>query len=223
MASSATRYQIVTRALTRAGRGVELRGIAEEMLNDLLRMIAGDYKFPELRKQGAEITLAAGSQTASLPSDFGAGMDSMLFGDERKLMLEKMPDEFYQNGGVQPALNGATGRPNFYIVDKEAGLFRFNTISDKAYSFIPIYFKMPPDIATPDQDGDDEYPWFSDNETLIQGLILSIYQYTSDVREQVQEAKFERYMGKYKQGSVPPGGGVSRILPARSRFRKLRV
>jgi hypothetical protein len=223
MASSATRYEIVTRSLTRAGRGVELRGIAEEMLNDLLRKIAGDYKFPELRKQGDVVTLSAGSQTAALPTDFGAGMDSMLFGDERKLILEKMPDEFYQNGGVQPTVNGATGRPNFYIVDKEAGLFRFNTISDKAYTFIPVYFKMPADIPTPDQDGDDMYPWFSDNETLIQGLILSIYQYTSDVREQVQETKFNNYMGRYQQGSVPPGGGVSRILPARSRFRKLRI
>lgn len=223
MASSATRYQIVTRALTRAGRGVELRGLAEEMLNDLLRKMAGDYKYPILRKQGAEITLQAGSQTAPLPDDFGAGSDSMLFGDERTPIYEKMPDEFYQGRNVQPVSNGATGRPAFYIVDREAEVFRFNTLADKSYPIIPIYFKIPDDIATPDEDGDDEFPWFPDNETLIQGLILSIYQYTADVREEKQEAKFDRYLAKYQRGSVPPGGGVSRILPSRQRFRKQRV
>jgi len=202
---------------------MELRTAAEGWLNRLLRKMAGEYKYPELRKQGSELTLSAGSQTAALPADFGAGSDSLLFGTERTPMYEVMPDEFYQGRSVQPTANGATGRPSFFIVDKEAGVFRFNTVADQNYPIIPIYFKMPPNIATPDQDGDDEYPWFSDDETLIQGLIHMIYQYTGDIREDKQEAKFKRYLGEYRQGSVPPGGGVSRILPSRKRFRKTRV
>lgn len=223
MASSITRYEIVIEALTLAGRSVELRGSAEGWLNRLLRKMAGEYKYPELRKQGDEITLSSGSQTAALPTDFGAGSDSMLFGDERRPIYERMPDEFYQDGGVQPTANGATGRPNFYIIDREAGVFRFNCIADRDYAFIPIYFKMPPNIATPDEDGDDEYPWFSDDETLIQGLIWKIYQYTGDMRAKEQEQTFKRHLAEYRQGSVPPGGGVSRILPSRQRFRKQRV
>lgn len=216
MAATSTRIEIVQKALKLAGRSAELNQLGRELLNDLLKSIALKAKYPALRKVGAEQSLPAGSSTVALPSDFGAGSDHLVFGTERSSMYEKTPDEFFDAGGLRAS--STTGRPTIYMIDKEAGLFRFNATADQAYGFIPVYFKLPAAIPL-DASGDSQKPWFDDDLTLTQGLIELIYQYTGDAREFQQGTKFKQDLAEVRRGIVPMGGGTSRITLSKSRFR----
>ena len=218
MGSSATRYEIVTEALTRAGQDVSLRELSETMLNRMLRKWSLEYKYPILRKIGDVQTLSAGSSSLALPLDYGAGIDSLLLGTERSPLYERSPDEFLQFNG----LSGATGRPQFYMVDQEAGLVLFNLISAEAYPVQMVYYKAPADIAVNDSAGDDQTVWMPDDELAIQGLIQMIYQYANDDREGVQSEIVKSLKGDYRRGSVPMGGGVNKILLSPRAFKRNR-
>lgn len=223
MPSSKTRYQLVLDALTRAGRGVELRTAAEDWLNSMLRNWAKEYKYPALRTIGTEVTLQSGSQFLDLPSDFGAGMDSCLIGTSGQTMkpiYETMADEFFQRYSLQGATNPAQGLPGTYMVDQSGDRLVFNTVANANYGVVPIYYKVPDDIPTGDAAYDSEKVWMSDDELVIQGLIELVYQYNGDPRELAQHQKVEAMKNGHRRGSVPPGGGVSRVLLSRKTFRR---
>lgn len=218
MASKSTRYQLVMRALTLAGRDARLRSEAEQWLNDLLRAWAFEYKYPSLRRTGSVVTLPAGSTTAALPADLGAGMDNLLIGNDKIPLYEYSMDEFVSNNGFPGVLNPAQGLPSKYAVDENAGLFRFNSTADQNYDLIPIYYASPDPIPqTPA--GDAMAVWMDDDQLVVQGLIEIIYQYTGDQREIVQGQKVDKLKNQYRRGAVPMGGGSTRIMLARTRFK----
>lgn len=219
MASSANRSQIVEEALTRAGRDVSLRELANTMLNRMLRKWALEYKYPILRKLGDVQTLSAGSSSLALPSDLGAGIDSLLLGTERYPLYERGPDEFAQCQGYTDTGNPPSGRPGFYLVDQEAGLVRFNSNAEKNYPVQMNYFKVPENLPV-DSSGDAYFVWCPDDELVIQGLIQMIYQYNNDEREGAQYQLVQTLKGNYRTGSVPMGGGVNKILLSPRTFRR---
>ena len=219
--TSRTRYQIVQEALDRAGRGMELRHKAESWLNSLLRSWAFETKFPVLRKFGDAITLSSGAWTADLPSDLGAGIDFLVFGTAKLPKYEKDAEEFLIGGGY-PADDAGTGEPGFFMVDRQAGLFRFDRKADQAYSFVPVYYYMPADIATPSSEGDAQKLWFPDDETVIQGLMEIIYGWKEDKREAQQGGKVEAKKATFKRGFNPPAGPANLSLDPRT-FRGRRM
>lgn len=217
MPSRSTRLEIVTRALSLAGRDVRLRTEAEQWLNDMLRDWAFEYKYPCLRKIGSASTLASGQSRAALPADFGAGTDNLLFGSEKVPIYERDMDEFVQARGFQGD-NPTSGRPTAYAVDHVAQEFVFNATADKDYPFIPIYYRCPDAIAQTSE-GDSENVWMPNDALVVQGLIEVIYQYTGDQREQPQYQKVQALKANYRRGVMPMGGGSSRIKLARTRFK----
>lgn len=218
MASKSTRYQLVTRALTLAGRDIRLRSEAEQWLNDMLRAWAFEFKYPSLRKTGSPITFATGTSYATLPSDMGAGMDNLLIGQGRLPLYERSMDEFVAALGFAKVENPATGLPTMYAIDQNAGLFRFDRTADQNYELIPIYYSCPAPISQ-DPTGDASPVWMDDDQLVVQGLIEIIYQYTGDQREIVQNQKVDKLKSKYRTGAVPMGGGSTRITLARTRFK----
>lgn len=218
MASKSTRYQLVTRALTLAGRDIRLRSEAEQWLNDLLRAWAFEFKYPSLRKTGSVVTLAAGTSYSTLPSDLGAGMDNLLIGESRLPLYERSMDEFVAALGFNKVQNPATGFPTMYAVDENAGLFRFDRVADKNYDILPIYYSCP-DAIPQTPAGDATSVWMDDDQLVVQGLIEIIYQYTGDQREVAQGIKVDKLKSKYRSGAVPMGGGSTRITLARTRFK----
>lgn len=222
MSSSLSRYELVVESLTRAGRGVELRTLAEGMLNRMLRQWASEYKYPVLRKVSTGFTLPAGSQFLSLPSDFGAGMDSLRIGygaEKKRGIYEVQADEFFVKYGVDST---NLGQPSEYMVDEQSNRIIFSSVADKEYSIDLIYFYLPADIAVENQDGDSSKVWMKDDELVIQGLIEKVYQYNQDIREEKQHMLVEQMKAGYRRGSVPPGGGNTRVMLSRKRFKTRR-
>lgn len=217
MPSQYARGQIVTDALSLAGRSNELKQSCYQWLNYALRDLGLCYRFPELRKVGTAQVLPIGQNTVALPADFGAGMANMgmIFGPDNKPMAEVNDIEFVINQGI-PVPN-ATGRPRNYIVDKEAGVFRFNMPADQAYSFTPIYYKNPP-LPPVDSSGDTLTLWVSDDMIAVHTLIWWIYVFTEDAREDKQEARVKAMLVKWEREGQKLGG-PSRILPSPSRFK----
>lgn len=218
MESSLTRQQIVEQALVRAGRDVGLRPLAEVMLNTMLRAWAQHYKFPILRKVGETITLAAGTNSIPIPSDFGAGLDVMLSPTGLPITEKSMEDFIAANGFA-----GISGEPSAMVTDQNAMLFRFNYAPQSNYVVRPIYFRMPADYATPDDvEADNSKLWFPDDEVVIQGLMHLIYQYNGDQREFSQAQLVEAMQGKYARGSVPNSPTGNRVRLSRNTFRPRR-
>jgi hypothetical protein len=215
---SLTRSDLVLTALKQAGRGAELKAHAEILLNQQLRTLANTNKYPKLRKVGAVSTLSAGSSTLPLPADFGAGVDRLLTGIQRIAIEEKTLDEFVDMGGF-PETTASAGRPSYYFLDREAGVFRFNVSADQAYDILPIYFKTPADIAI-GAPGDLEYPWFEDDKILTELLIAQVYQYTEDQREFEQDKKAQYLLAQYRQNAMQIEGGSARVRLSPSRFRR---
>lgn len=214
--SQSSRYEIVVRALNLAGRDIRLRSEAEAWLNDMLRDWALEAKYPSLRKTGS-LTLLSGASSVDLPDDYGAGMDNLLMGDSRVPLYERSMDEFVQLRGFQ-STTLKSGMPSYYCVDQNAGSILFDATADKNYGLIPIYYAVPATIEIGSA-GDAETVWHPNDAVVVQGLIQVIYQYTGDQREFVQEQKVEKMKGKYRQGSVPMGGGSTRVTLARTRFK----
>lgn len=221
MASSLTRSQIVQLAVGKAGRGSELYSTAATLLNLKLRHWALTYRFPNLRKVGAQQTLNTGSTTVALPSDFGAGMDKegMIFGIDAIPLSEKTAEEFAYIGGWPPNTAGSS-RPIFYMVDRQAKLFRFNYTADQPYTFTPIYFMVPDSIPT-DATGDNTNVWVDSDELAVEGLVESIYQWKEDEREFAQGKKVKSLMEEYRKGLMPIGGN-QRIMLSPERFKTVR-
>lgn len=217
MPASDTRYNIVVRALQQSGRGMELAAQTKDLLNDLLEDWALGTKWPLLKRTGPAQTLAAGSTTATLPTDFGAGMDDMPFGNENIPLDYVEAEEFSSMYGF-PSSTASNGRPRFYTVDLDAGVFRFNCAADQNYPFIPIYFRLPSRIPT-DQTGDNTKPWFPNTKLIIEGLIESIYQFKEDEREFEQHKKVRDLMEQFKLGQVPL---KARVTLNRSVFPRVR-
>lgn len=229
MSSSSTRAYIVTRALTLAGRGVELQSEANAWLNDMLKDWALDFKFPSLRKVLVPSTLNMGSQNAPLPADFGAGFDKqgILFGVENLPMSEKTYEEFAFLKGF-PQSGTTTGRPQFFMVDRNGGNIIFNSTADQAYPFQQTYFQLPASMPT-DSSGDLLHPWPDNDNITIQGLIERIYQYTGDPRELQQWQKVYGPGGDEREGMFTKWkrelftmGGTSRVMPSPERFKFVR-
>jgi hypothetical protein len=216
--SSLTRLETVTTALALAGRDVGIRSLAESLLNMVLKHMALEYKYPVLRKVGDVQTLASGSSTTDLPSDWGAGGDNLLFGDDRLPIWELSMDDFVAAGGF-PGTNVSTGRPSRYIADQNANQFRFNSTADQNYSFIPVYYSCPAAIPSGDIAYDSQKLWMPNDDINVQGLVWKIFQYTGDVREAQQFQLWERLKAQYRQGSVPLGGGSNRVGLSRQTFK----
>jgi hypothetical protein len=217
MASEKTRLAIVQLAVAQAGRGPELYDHAKELLNLRLRSWAFESKYNQLRKIGTQITLSAGQITATLPTDFGFGMENLLFGAEALPMEELELDEFIARGGF-PHASATNGRPTFYTLDKNAGVIRFNTTADQDYPMTPIYYYAPDSISL-QSSGDVQKVWFDDEYTLIQALIEDIYQFVSDDREMFQGQKTEAKKAEFKRGTKAMSGGTPTIRLSGSWFK----
>lgn len=214
------RGEVVLEALKQAGRGVEIKDHASGLLNRVLRNLAFSGKFPSLKKPGDLITLGTGSLTAALPTDFGAGMDRLMLGDERTPLEEYSLDDFIDAGGYYGEAVGVnSSRPSFYTIDHEGRLIRFNVPADKAYSLRPIYYKVPADIPV-DSGNDGDFPWFQNDQILIDHLVERIYQFTEDVREFEQAKKNKLDLGEYKRNVFPQAGGTQKVRLSPKVFRK---
>ena len=220
MSSASTRIEIVQRAVKQAGRSAELHAHAKELLNDLLRYCAITKRYKTLRKVGSSLTLSSGSSTAPLPSDFGSATENLLFGTEKLSLTEFEMDDFIERGGF-PQDSTTNSRPSFYMTDTEAGVWRFNTSADQAYSFIPVYYKLPANLSV-DQSADQEKIWYENDEAIIEGLIWKIYGYTDDAREFTQEQRWERLDAEYRRGTLPIQGGAARLRLSSATFRPRR-
>ena len=210
-----TRIEIVTTAMNKAGVSVAIRTEVNGWFNDMLRTWAFEHKWPKLKKIGAAITVTG--VTAPFPTDFGAGMDNLLFGDDKTPLAFYDLDDFVFKRGFEVA-NSTNARPDFYTIDENNEVFRFNRTPDKSYSAIPIYYSIPTVITA-----DATKPWFHDDEAMIQGLIAEIYQYTEDSREDKQNAKVEILIGKTKRGILSRTGGSKTLTLARGTFPTRRV
>jgi hypothetical protein len=219
MASAVSRGQIVTDALSLAGRGQELRGPAAGWLNYFLRRIGLTFRFPELRKNGAQQVLSLGLATAPLPSDFGAGMEKlgMAFGINNQPISEYSFEEFaYNNGFPQPP---GTGFSQFYVVDRQAGVFRFNKSADQAYTFTPTYFETPPQVPV-DSGSDGLSVWIDNDVIAVEGLVHMIFKFTKDERENAQMQRVEALLNEWKRETTKLGG-TSRVMPSPQRFKRM--
>lgn len=219
MGSTATRGQIVQDALSLAGRSNELTASCRQWLNYALLDVGLTFRFPELRKTGTPVTLSAGQNTASLPIDFGAGMEKsgMIFGPDSRPLNEMSFEEFANSRGFP--LANQTGRPQRYIVDLESGKFRFDNIADQNYYFTPVYFKKPPLLSTLST-ADANSVWIDNDKIAVHALIWWIYVFTNDDREMAQEARVEKMLIKWQRETVKMGG-TSRVLPSPSRFKNM--
>lgn len=218
MTANTTRAAIVNKSLQRAGRGNELKSLANEMLNDVLHDLAYTGKYPVLHKIGALTSLPPSTSTVALPSDFGIGMDSLAFDDQIVPLVEYTKEEFADAGFMKTSIN-TTGRPVAYTIDLEGGLIRFDVISNIAYTFIPIYYKIP-DAIPLDATGDNFKPWFPNDLVLVQKLIAEIYQFTEDPREIAQDAKADKKLAEYQRANFKISGGSSRLRLAPQIFRR---
>jgi hypothetical protein len=221
VASTNTRGQIVTDALSLAGRGQELVGPARGWLNYWLLHVGLTFRFPELRKVGTATSLAMGANTSPLPADFGAGMEKqgMIFGTDNKPLDELSYEDFAYNNGFPPSGGVSTGRPYRYMVDKNADVFRFELFADQAYPFTPVYFMTPP-LVPPVSADDGQFIWMDNDILAIEGLKLMIYSFKEDDREAAQEAKVERMLNQWKRETTKLGG-TSRVMPSPSRFKHM--
>lgn len=217
MGSRSTRADIVSRALQLSGRGQELKLLGNALLNDKLRSCALKFKYKPLMAIGSALTLNMGLSTSALPSDYGAGMANLLFGDKKKPLEERELDEFIDNNGFK-GISNANGEPTFYYVDKNGSNFVFNYSADQNYSFIPIYYQMSP-VYAEDGTGDNLTVWYEDDDALVQLLIHRFYQYLGDSREQYQAGVAEKADADYRRGIAPNQGGSARIRLSRSTFR----
>lgn len=213
--SASTKLAIITRALALAGRNMELKEITTQLLDDLLRDWAQSKKFPQLNKTGATVFLGAGATTVPLPTDYGAGMDNLLFSDDKIPLEEFDADDFVHRRGFPRILDG-NGRPTLYTVDEESGIFRFNRTSDKVYQVIPIYFKIPPNV------GDAETVWYKNDRVLIKSLVGEIMEFTGDERELVQQQKALALKANFERGDLSKTGGSKTITLSRQVFRPRR-
>jgi hypothetical protein len=219
MASSRTRLQLVTLAVKQAGRGAELYDQGKDLLNLVLRKLAIEAKYPALRKIGTVITLSGGSTTAALPTDFGAGSDHIAFGPERSRMEELEAQQFFDQGGI-PSTTAGSGRPTAYMVDREAGMYRFNRIPDQSYDFLPVYFKMPADLAANSSSADGQSVWYDNDDTLIELLKTELYVWLNDERENVQRQLAETKVAADRRGMFPISGGSTRLRLSPNVFRR---
>lgn len=217
MASSSTRLEIVQRAVKQVGRSAELYSHGKELLNDLLRGAALANRYKVLRKFGSTQTLSIGSQTVSLPSDFGVGTESLVFSDTSVPISEVDLDDFVEGGGI-PAYGTSGGRPTNFMTDKEAGVWRFNRAADRAYSFTPIYYKLPEAYAL-DSTDDNTQIWYEDDQAIIEGLKWKLFAYTDDVREVNQYRLWEQLDAQYRRGTQVIHGGMARVRLSPARFR----
>jgi hypothetical protein len=217
MGSSLSRIQIVQTAVKQAGRSAELNAHAKLLLNALLRSQALSKRYPCLRRIGSESTLSAGSATASVPSDIGAGTEVLIFGTEKNQLLETDLQDFVRAYGFIPSTQ-ASARPTAFMFDRNAALFRFNASADQAYPFTPVYFRLPADLATDDTD-DNTQLWYEDDNAIMQGLVWLIYQYTDDVREPTQFKLFDKMDADYRRGAMPLRGGSQRLQLSPGAFR----
>lgn len=218
MPSQFNRGQIVQEALRLAGRGQELRESAENWLNMMLGAWALNNRYKELRKVGSEITLLAGASTAALPADFGAGSERLEFGSDRMPIYELTAAEFMDAGGLRSASIG-TGRPMKYMIDDQAGVFRFDRRADQNYGFIPVYFYLPAAIGNGGS-YDTQKVWHPSDMVVVQGLVEYIYQFNGDDREFAQGQRVEKQKGEHLRGTTPIGGGSSRVTLSPKRFRR---
>lgn len=220
MSSTYSRGQIVTDALALAGRSSELNAACRQWLNYFLQHIGLTFRFPELRKVGSVQQLSMGTPLASLPTDFGAGMElqGMIFGSDNKPLSEVSYEDFASTNGFQPTTG--TGRPYFYLIDREAGVFRFSTNADQAYSFFPVYFKKPPLLST-DSSDDSKSIWLDNDLLAVEGLMWFIYKFTSDERENSQQMKVEKMINDWKR-EVVKMGGTGRVQPNPSKFKTIK-
>lgn len=217
MSSSYTRLEIVQLAVAQGGRGSELYEHAKNCLNLLLRSWAFSSKYEQLKKVGDSISLATGTSTVDLPEDFGFGMDNLLLGDERQALPEVDMDEFVRLGGF-PKVGASTARPRFYMIDKNAGVIRFNCSAKADYDIIPIYYSVPANLPTTST-GDDDNVWFDDDHTLIQALVELIFQFNGDVREFNQSARAQALKGEFNRGTKSMSGGVSTLKLSSRHFK----
>lgn len=223
MASTSSRQVIVQQALSLAGRSQELYAPACQWLNFFLTHVASTFRFPELRKVGTQQSLAMGSATAPLPADLGAGMEKqgILFGDEKIPLQEKSYEDFAYNSGF-PGTSGQTqGRPLMYLVDREAGVFRFNTSGDQNYPFIPVYFKQAP-LPAVTAAGDQSFLWIDNDLINVEGCVWFIYKFMKDEREMQQGIEVTKLLNDWKKELVKMGG-TSRIMPSPDRFKRIKV
>ena len=119
-------------------------------------------------------------------------------------------------GCFQPT-GASTGRPTAYFVDKNARVIRFNCAANKVYSVSGGYYQKPLPYAV-DSTDDNTKLGYSDDATIVEGLIQKVYQYTNDQREFVQDQKFRSMDGEYRRGNMPMSGGVQRVRLS-SRFK----
>lgn len=213
--SRSTKLALVQRALKQAGRGQELQAHAKELFDDMLDNWAREFKYPRLRKVGSSLSLTGGSSTVSLPSDYGAGMDNLLFSDSKIPLQEVDGDDFIYSGGFEEDIVSRSV-PDRYYVDEQAGLIRLNAAPSSAQSLIPIYFSLPVPV------GDNDTVWYPDDKILVEGLVAEIYQFNGDERENDQFIKVEALKNKNLRGLIPLAGGSTRIKMARTRFRPVR-
>lgn len=221
MASSNNRGSLIQVAVAQVGRGPELYSHSRLLLNVMLRSWAIQKKHPQLRKVGSALTLPAGARTVDLPDDFGWGMDSLLLGDTNRRLDELDWDEFVNRGGFPGSSQTGTGQPICYVIDKQAGVIRFNCDSDQTYSLQPIYFHIPEDLDV-DPSDDDESVWYDNDDDVIEGLIEKLYQYLGDDRELVQGQKVEAKKGETSRGRASMSGGSSALKLAPTWFRSRR-
>lgn len=210
MPSSSTRLEIVQRAVKLGGRSAELYGEAKAWLNDLLGHLAEKNKYPALFKVfDRTLTLSAGGSTVAFPSDMGAGVESIVLDNEGTPLTELAFDDYVSAGCFQPT-NASPGRPTAYFVDKNARVIRFNCAANKAYSLSGGYYQKPVAYAV-DATDDDTQIWYSDDATIVEGLVQKVYQYTGDQREFIQDQKFQNMDANFRRGNMPMSGGVQRV------------
>lgn len=217
MPSTASRGQICIDALSLAGRSNELMAACRGWLNYSLLDLGTTFRFSELRKIGSVSALPQGQSTAAIPSDIGLGMENsgMIFGPDNKPLQEVAYEEFANTRGF-PVPN-ATGRPQKYIMDRNAGVFRFDCVADQAYPFTPVYFIKPP-ILPVDPSYDSQSIWLDNDIIGVHALIWWIYVFKEDPREQAQEKRVENLVLRWKRETVKMGG-QSRTLLSPARFK----
>lgn len=217
MGSSLGRLEIVEAAVKQAGRSAEFHAHGKLLLSALLRDLALKHRYRCLRKVWTAQTLAAGDRTAAFPTDMGVAIESLLFGTEKTPIQELDLVDFVQAQGFQPTTQAA-GRPAAFMLDREAGVFRFNATADVSYAFTPIGFKLPVDLALSDAD-DATKLWYESDLAIIAGLTWMIYQYTDDAREVSQKNLFDKLDSEYRRGTMPLQSGGQRLRLSSTSFR----
>lgn len=205
-----TRGQIISTALTRAGRE-DLTSDARRWLNTFLETMYTDQDFNWLLKR---LYNQAITQDMSFPADYRALKVARIKGSNLDLEEVSVDELFSFSTDV------SGGAPTKIYADRGLRQFHFWPAPGAGYYMDLAYYYMPtlPDATDPATDSQTPV-WGLSVEVLVQAIYVKALEYNDDVRQDKEMDKLRGMIAESKMNSFDMRAGKNRI-PLGKSFRK---